>query len=73
MPVVYHSLQIDDRHTGDTMNKYLQNLIDQNADPILIAKHGGNTATSEAASKPAETHGSATPAARRRTTKKAAK
>ena len=58
------------------MDKYLANLIDQGADPHLIAKHAGIGVVKVqkvAASEPAETHGSITPAPRRRTRKKAEK
>jgi len=56
------------------MDKYLQNLIAQGADPHLIAKHGGNVvAEVQTTQAPADTHGSEPrPVSRRRTRKKAA-
>lgn len=56
------------------MDKYLQNLIDQGADPHLIAKHAGiGVVEVQTTQAPADTHGSETrPVSRRRVRKKAA-
>ena len=56
------------------MDKYLQNLIDQGANPHLIAKHAGiGVAEVQTTQAPADTHGSEPrPVSRRRGRKKAA-